>query len=100
MSSGFATPITIKDAIDKIVTRNYLIPAIQRKFVWSSDKVETLFDSIMRGYSIITFMLRAPKSLSSNARISSRPASVLATIENCLSKTKKFSAKIGFLAKP
>ena len=56
MSSGFATPITIKDAIDKIVARNYLIPAIQRKFVWSSDKVETLFDSIMRGYPINSFM--------------------------------------------
>ena len=56
MSSGFATPITIKDAIDKIVARQYLIPAIQRKFVWSSDKVETLFDSIMRGYPINSFM--------------------------------------------
>ena len=56
MSSGFATPITIKDAIDKIVARNYLIPAIQRKFVWSSDKVETLFDSIMRGYPSNSFM--------------------------------------------
>lgn len=56
MSSGFSTPITIKDAIDKIVARQYLIPAIQRKFVWSSDKVETLFDSIMRGYPINSFM--------------------------------------------
>lgn len=56
MSSGFVTPITIKDAIDKIVARTYLIPAIQRKFVWSSDKVETLFDSIMRGYPINSFM--------------------------------------------
>lgn len=56
MSSGFATPITIKDAIDKIMARNYLIPAIQRKFVWKSEKIETLFDSIMRGYPINSFM--------------------------------------------
>jgi len=56
MSSGFVTPITIKDAIDNIVSRNYLLPAIQRKFVWSSDQIEVLFDSIMRGYPINSFM--------------------------------------------
>jgi len=57
MSSGFATPITIKDAIDKIIERTYLLPAIQRKFVWSSNQIEVLFDSIMRGYPINSFML-------------------------------------------
>ncbi|WP_367916548.1 DUF262 domain-containing protein [Leadbetterella sp. DM7] len=56
MSSGFVTPITIKDAIDNIVSRNYLLPAIQRKFVWSSDQIEVLFDSIMRSYPINSFM--------------------------------------------
>ena len=38
--SGFQTPIKIKDAIDAIVARQYLLPAIQRKFVWSASKVE------------------------------------------------------------
>lgn len=57
MSSGFANPITIKNAIDNIVDRTYLLPAIQRKFVWSSDQIEVLFDSIMRGYPINSFML-------------------------------------------
>lgn len=56
MASGFAKPITIKEAIDKIVSREYLIPAIQRKFVWSSYQIEVLFDSIMRGYPINSFM--------------------------------------------
>jgi len=56
MSSGFVTPITIKEAIDNIVDRTYLLPAIQRKFVWSSDQIEILFDSIMRGYPINSFM--------------------------------------------
>lgn len=56
MASGFAKPITIKEAIDKIVAREYLIPAIQRKFVWSSYQIEVLFDSIMRGYPINSFM--------------------------------------------
>lgn len=54
--SGFQTPIKIKDAIDAIVARQYLLPAIQRKFVWSSAKVEALFDSIMQGYPINSFM--------------------------------------------
>lgn len=57
MASGFEKPITIKEAIDKIVAREYLIPAIQRKFVWSSHQIEILFDSLMRGYPINSFML-------------------------------------------
>ena len=56
MSSGFQTPITIKKAIDYIDDGTYLLPAIQRKFVWSSDQIEVLFDSIMRGYPISSFM--------------------------------------------
>ncbi len=56
MASGFAKPITIKEAIDNILLRKYLIPAIQRKFVWSSGQIEVLFDSIMRGYPINSFM--------------------------------------------
>ena len=56
MSSGFKQPITIKEAIDNIYNRYYLIPAIQRKFTWSSEQIEMLFDSIMRGYPISSFM--------------------------------------------
>lgn len=32
------------------------LPAIQRKFVWKPDQIEKLFDSIMRGYPIGTFL--------------------------------------------
>lgn len=56
MSSGFQSPITIKDAIDKIYDRKFLLPAIQRKFTWSSNQIEMLFDSIMHGYPISTFL--------------------------------------------
>lgn len=55
--SGFKYPITISDAISNIETRKFLLPAIQRKFVWSSDQIEVLFDSIMRGYPINSFMM-------------------------------------------
>ena len=57
MSSGFQAPITVKDAIDKIHSRQYLLPAIQRKFTWNSIQIEMLFDSIMRGYPINSFMM-------------------------------------------
>lgn len=62
MPSGFSNPITIKKAIDEIVDRTYLLPAIQRKFVWGADKIEVLFDSIMRGYPINSFMFWDIKS--------------------------------------
>lgn len=57
LQSGFKTPITISDAITHIEKRTFLLPAIQRKFVWSSDQIEVLFDSIMRDYPINSFML-------------------------------------------
>lgn len=57
LQSGFKTPITISDAITYIEQRAFLLPAIQRKFVWSSNQIEVLFDSIMRNYPINSFML-------------------------------------------
>lgn len=56
MSSGFQNPITIKEAINNIYSRKYLLPAIQRKFTWSSSQIEMLFDSVLRGYPINSFM--------------------------------------------
>lgn len=35
---------------------NFFLPAIQREFVWSPDKVIQLFDSLMRGYPISSFL--------------------------------------------
>lgn len=35
---------------------NYFLPAFQREFVWSSEKVAALFDSLMRGYPISSFL--------------------------------------------
>ena len=55
--SGYKTPITISDAITNIEERKFLLPAIQRKFVWTSDQIEVLFDSIMRNYPINSFMM-------------------------------------------
>ena len=46
---------TIGAVIDD-VNRSYLLPAIQRPFVWSSTQVVALFDSLLKGYPISIFM--------------------------------------------
>jgi uncharacterized protein with ParB-like and HNH nuclease domain len=53
---SYETAITIKDAINHIQKRNYALPSIQREFVWTTEQIETLFDSLMRDYPIGTFL--------------------------------------------
>lgn len=57
MAGEYEKAISIREAIDSINNRDFLLPAIQRKFVWSSHQICVLFDSIMRGYPINTFMM-------------------------------------------
>jgi len=38
------------------MNRQYFLPAIQREFVWKPDQIVQLFDSIMRGYPISSFL--------------------------------------------
>lgn len=53
---AYETPITIKKAIENIRKRKYVLPSIQREFVWNTDQIEKLFDSLMREYPISTFL--------------------------------------------
>jgi uncharacterized protein with ParB-like and HNH nuclease domain len=46
---------TIANVIRKLNTR-YFIPAIQRPYVWDEQQVTKLFDSLMKGYPIGTFL--------------------------------------------
>ena len=48
--SGFQMPITINEAMQRIENKEYLLPAFQRDFVWSTEQIEKLFDSLMRNY--------------------------------------------------
>ena len=50
---SFQTPITIKTALDKIQESKYLLPAIQREFVWKSEQIEKLFDSLIDDKEVI-----------------------------------------------
>lgn len=49
-------PANIREVIDKIHKRDYVLPAIQREFVWSTNQIEKLFDSLMQGYPIGAFL--------------------------------------------
>lgn len=61
---SFEAPITIAQALNNIEQRRYLLPAIQREFVWPAHKIEWLFDSLMRGYPISSFLFWAVDDLS------------------------------------
>ncbi len=47
---------TIKDALDRIIANEYVLPAIQREFVWRSEQICRLFDSVMQGYPFGDFL--------------------------------------------
>ena len=47
---------TIKDAVDSIALRKYVLPAIQREFVWDQEQICALFDSLMQGYPFGEFL--------------------------------------------
>ncbi len=54
---SYERPITIKEAIENIHRKKYLLPAIQREFVWEPEQISRLFDSLMRDYPIGSFLL-------------------------------------------
>ncbi|KAA0570338.1 DUF262 domain-containing protein [Azospirillum sp. Sh1] len=46
---------TIADVLDQI-NRTYFLPAIQRPYVWEASQVVALFDSLLKGYPISSFL--------------------------------------------
>ena len=53
---SYETALKISDVINDIHRKKYLLPAIQREFVWSTYQIERLFDSLMRDYPISSFL--------------------------------------------
>jgi len=47
---------TIAEALRRIQSKSYVLPAIQREFVWKPEQIEKLFDSLMQGYPFGTFL--------------------------------------------
>jgi len=48
--------LPLRDILTKISNREWILPAIQREFVWSDNQICRLFDSMMRGYPFGTFL--------------------------------------------
>lgn len=60
--SSYQTALTISTVIKNIDAKKYLLPSIQREFVWSTKQIEKLFDSIMMDYPINSFLFwKVPK---------------------------------------
>jgi len=47
---------TIKTLMDKVAAKEYILPAIQREFVWKPEQICKLFDSLLQGYPFGTFL--------------------------------------------
>jgi len=59
---AYQTALTIANVIKDIDAKKYLLPSIQREFVWGTDQIEKLFDSLMRDYPINAFLFwKVPK---------------------------------------
>ncbi len=54
---SFQTPLSVEEMLIAIHRREYLMPAIQREFVWGTGQIVKLFDSLMRGYPVGSFLL-------------------------------------------
>ena len=53
---AYQIPITVKEAVENVYAKKYLLPAIQREVVWQVDQITRLFDSLMRDYPIGSFL--------------------------------------------
>jgi len=47
---------SIASILKSINSREIFLPALQRKYVWKTEQIESFFDSIMQGYPIGTFL--------------------------------------------
>ncbi len=47
---AYESPLTIAEVVKDISANKYVLPSIQREFVWSTSQIEKLFDSVMQDY--------------------------------------------------
>lgn len=63
---SYQTPLKIAQAIRDIDSKKFFLPSIQREFVWGTEQIEKLFDSIMRDYPINSFLFWKVEKKNSN----------------------------------
>lgn len=47
---AYESPLTIAEVIKDISANKYVLPSIQREYVWRTSQIERLFDSVMQDY--------------------------------------------------
>ncbi len=52
----FQPAVPVAKLLQGVHNSEYVLPAIQREFVWDTDQICALFDSLMRGYPIGSFL--------------------------------------------
>jgi len=52
----FQPAVPVAKVLQGIHNSEYVLPAIQREFVWKTEQTRRLFDSLMRGYPIGAFL--------------------------------------------
>lgn len=50
---AYESPLTIAEVVKDISANKYVLPSIQREFVWGTAQIERLFDSVMQDYCFI-----------------------------------------------
>lgn len=53
---AYESPLTIAEVVRDISANKYVLPSIQREFVWSTSQIERLFDSVMQDYPFGAFL--------------------------------------------
>ena len=53
---AYESPLTIAEVVKDISANKYVLPSIQREFVWSTSQIERLFDSVMQDYPFGAFL--------------------------------------------
>jgi hypothetical protein len=53
---AYLPPTTIASVLHRVQAQELILPAIQREYVWESDQIVALFDSLMRGYPVGGFL--------------------------------------------
>ena len=53
---SYQTPITVRKALDQIWKHEFVLPAIQREFVWKPEQICRFFDSLMQGFPVGSFL--------------------------------------------
>jgi len=56
LAQMYQSGLTIKEALESVSKNLYVLPAIQREFVWKPEQISRLFDSLMQGYPFGTFL--------------------------------------------